>query len=75
VLLALTRKGLAREKAYAMVQRNAMKTWTNTKRFREFLLEDAEVMRTLTRREVEALFSLDVHLRQIDNTFKKVGIK
>ena len=75
VLLALTRKGLAREKAYAIVQRNAMKTWTNTKRFREFLLEDAEVMRTLTRRELEALFSLDVHLQQIDNTFKKVGIK
>jgi hypothetical protein len=32
-------------------------------------------MRTLTRREVEFLFSLAVHLWQIDNTFKKVGIK
>jgi adenylosuccinate lyase len=75
VLLALTRKGLSREKAYALVQRNAMKTWASTKTFRQFLLEDVEVMRTLTRREVEALFSLAVHLRQIDNTFKKVGIK
>ena len=75
VLLALTRKGLTRERAYAIVQRNAMKTWANTKTFRQVLLQDAEVMRTLTRREVEALFDLDTHLREVDNTFKKVGIK
>ncbi len=75
VLLALTKKGLTRENAYALVQRNAMKTWTGTKSFREFLLLDADVMRHLTRREVEALFDLDVHLREVDNTFKKVGIR
>ena len=49
VLLALTKKGLTREKAYAIVQRNAMKTWADSKTFKEFLLEDAEVMKTLTR--------------------------
>jgi adenylosuccinate lyase len=75
VLLALTKKGLTREKAYDLVQRNAMKTWANSKTFKEFLLEDAVVMKTLTRREVEALFDLDIHLSQVDNTFKKVGIK
>ena len=32
-------------------------------------------MKMLTRREIEALFNLDVHLRQVDNTFKKVGIQ
>jgi len=32
-------------------------------------------MKTLTRREVEALFDLQVHMREVDNTFKKVGIK
>ncbi len=75
VLLALTKKGLAREKAYAIVQRNAMKTWADAKTFKEFLLEDAELLKHLTRREVEGLFDLDVHLRQVHNTFKKVGIK
>jgi adenylosuccinate lyase len=75
VLLALTNKGLTREKAYALVQRNAMKTWADAKTFKEFLLQDAEVAEHLTRREVEALFDLAVHLRQVDNTFKKVGIK
>ncbi len=75
VLLALTRKGLTRERAYAIVQRNAMKTWANAQTFKDFLLEDAEVLRHLTRREVEDLFDLDIHLRQVNNTFRKVGIR
>jgi adenylosuccinate lyase len=75
VLLALTKKGLTREKAYEVVQRNAMKTWTYAKTFREFLLEDAAVMKVLTRREVDSLFDIAVHLRQVDRLFKRVGIK
>jgi len=75
VLLALTRKGLTRDKAYALVQRNAMKTWANTKTFKEVLVGDAEVMKVLTRREIEALFDLKVHLRQVAATFRKVGIQ
>lgn len=75
VLLALTKKGMTREKAYELVQRNAMKTWSNAKTFKEFLLEDAAVMKVLTRPEVEALFNLKVHLRQVAATFRKVGIQ
>ena len=66
---------MTREKAYALVQRNAMKTWAGAKTFKEFLLADAEVMKALTRREVEALFDLNVHFREVDNIFKKVGIE
>ncbi|HVM62743.1 MAG TPA: adenylosuccinate lyase [Verrucomicrobiae bacterium] len=75
VLLALTRKGFTRERAYALVQRNAMKTWAGAKSFKEFLLADPKVMKALTRREVEALFDLNVHFREVDNTFRKVGIR
>ena len=75
VLLALTRKGLTRDKAYALVQRNAMKTWAGAKTFKESLLADTEVLRHLTRREIEGAFNLNAHLRQVDATFKKVGIK
>lgn len=75
VLLALTRKGLSRQKAYELVQRNAMKTWADAKTFKDFLLEDAEVMRHLTEHEVEDLFDLDQHLRHVDKTFKRLGIK
>jgi adenylosuccinate lyase len=75
VLLALTKKGLTREQAYEVVQRNAMKTWANAKTFKEFLLEDAAVQKFLTRREVEDLFDLEIHMRQVDNIFRKVGIR
>jgi adenylosuccinate lyase len=75
ILLGLTKKGLTREKAYALVQRNAMKTWAGAKTFRDYLLADAEVLKHLTKREIEAAFNLDTHFRQVDATFKKVGIK
>jgi adenylosuccinate lyase len=75
VLLALTKKGLTREKAYALVQRNAMKAWADSKTFKEYLLQDAEVLRHLTRREVEGLFDLSRHFREINRTFQKVGIR
>jgi adenylosuccinate lyase len=75
ILLALTKKGLTREKAYALVQRNAMKTWAGAGTFKDSLLADAEVLKHLTKREIESAFNLDSHFRQVDATFKKVGIK
>ncbi len=75
VLLALTKKGMARDRAYAIVQRNAMKTWADVKSFKEVLLADAEVAQHLSATEVAGLFDLSIHLRQVNNTFKKVGIK
>src|ERR1022692_2595320 len=74
ILLALTKKGLTREKSYALVQRNAMKTWAGTGTFKDSLLKDAEVLRHLTKREIEAAFDLNIHLRQVEAIFKKVGI-
>jgi len=75
ILLALTKKGLTREKAYALVQRNAMKTWAGPGTFKDSLLKDAEVLKHLTKREIEAAFDLKIHLHQVDTIFKKVGIK
>ena len=74
VLLALTRKGFTRERAYALVQRNAMKTWASPKAFKEFLIADPEVTKILSRREVETLFDLKSHLRQVAAIFRRVGI-
>ena len=76
VLLALTKKGLTREAAYAIVQRNAMLTWrTPGKSFKDFLLEDPEVLKYLTPRAVADLFDISIHMQEVNNTFKKVGIK
>jgi adenylosuccinate lyase len=80
VLLALIRKGLTREEAYELVQRNAMKTWqakhagTVDADFTSQLLADPEVSRHLSGAELNQLCSLDFHLKEVAARFKRVGI-
>ncbi len=72
VLLALTQKGLAREAAYRLVQRNAMRAFRGEGSFLEFLKADAEVSAALSVAELEALFELRTHLRNVDAIFERV---
>jgi adenylosuccinate lyase len=72
VLLALTQKGLARETAYRAVQRNAMRAFGGEGSFLEFLKADAEVSAALSPAELEALFDMRTHLRNVDAIFERV---
>jgi adenylosuccinate lyase len=72
VLLALTQKGASREVAYALVQRNAMRTWETGADFRQGLKSDPEVTAFLTESEIEDNFDLGFHLRHIDTIFARV---
>ncbi len=72
VLLALTQKGMSREDAYACVQRNAMKSWEKGKDFAALLKTDKKVAAHLDGAEIDALFDLGYHLKQIDTIFKRV---
>ena len=72
VLLALTQKGVTREEAYAMVQRNAMKTWRGEGDFLALLKADAEVRKYLNEKELNANFDLDFHFAQVDTIFRRV---
>jgi len=72
LLLELTRQGITREDAYRMVQRNAMKVWDEDVDFREAVLADAEITRALKREEIEAVFDLNVQLRNVDKIFQRV---
>ena len=80
VLLALIKKGLTREQAYELVQRNAMKTWqakhsgSADADFKSMLLSDPEVAQHLTRKELDGLCSLDFHFKNVKARFKKLGI-
>lgn len=74
VLLELMQKGLARQKAYDLVQRCAMKTWRQTIDFKEVLLKDKEVLLHLGKKELDKLFNLDYYLRNVNKIFKKVGL-
>jgi adenylosuccinate lyase len=72
VLLALTQAGASREDAYALVQRNAMKTWEQGKDFLAELKADKDVTAKLKPAELEAMFDLGYHFKQVDTIFKRV---
>ena len=72
VLLLLTRKGLSREEAYAVVQRNAMKVWEKGGDFRTVLSQDEEIQRLLTSQELNAAFDVRSHLNHVDTIFSRV---
>jgi adenylosuccinate lyase len=72
VLLALTQKGVSREEAYALVQRNAMPVWRGEGEFRALLGADKEVSERLSPRELDELFDLNYHFKHVDTIFKRV---
>ncbi len=74
VMLALIDKGLSRQKAYEMVQRNAMKAWKGNKDFLSLLKADPEVTATLPQGELEPLFDYQYYLRYVDEIFERLGL-
>jgi len=80
VLLALIRKGLAREEAYKLVQDAAMKTWEvkhggrDDANFVEQLKADPAIAKHFLAGELEKLCSLESHFKEVKNRFKKLGL-
>ena len=72
VLLALTQKGVSREDAYAYVQRNAMPVWRGEGDFLTLLKADPDVGKALNAAELESLFDLGYHLKNVDTIFERV---
>lgn len=72
IMLKLVDKGITREEAYSFVQRNAMKVWEEGADFKEELLSDSELMKLLSKDEINESFNLDYYLKNIDNIFKRV---
>ena len=72
VLLALTQAGASREDAYALVQRNAMKTWEHGADFLSELKADKDVTARLSPAELDQMFDLGYHTKHVDTIFKRV---
>jgi adenylosuccinate lyase len=72
VLLALTQKGISREDSYLYVQRNAMPVWRGEGDFLALLKKDPDVSKVLSNGELEELFDLGYHLKNVDLIFKRV---
>jgi len=74
ILIALAYKGLSREEAYRIVQRNAMRVWKEDLDFLELLKQDKEANAHLSPQELEELFALEVHTRHVDYIFQRAGL-
>jgi adenylosuccinate lyase len=72
LLLDLAKKGITREEAYRWVQRNAMRVWNREGDFKQLVLEDADIRRTLTTEEIETTFDFRHQLRHVDYIFRRV---
>jgi adenylosuccinate lyase len=72
ILLALTQAGCSREDAYALVQRNAMKTWEHGADFLAELKADADVTARLKPTDLDQMFDLGYHTKQVDTIFERV---
>jgi adenylosuccinate lyase len=72
VLIALTQKGVAREDAYAMVQRNAMRAWQGQGDFLTLLMADNDVRKHLSAAELKENFDLGYHFKHVDTIFERV---
>jgi len=74
VLLALIEKGLSRQQAYKLVQRNAMRAWDEEKDFMALLKADADVRAHLSESELGRLADYTYYIRHVDGIFKRIGL-
>jgi adenylosuccinate lyase len=78
IMLALTAKGLTREVAYKLVQRNAMQCWREKVHLKTLVLNDADIRAHLSEKEVEQLFSAEALMKKlkknVDYIFRRVGL-
>lgn len=75
VMLALIEKGIDRQKAYQLVQRNSMKAWQEKTSFLNLLIADPEVTANLPPQELESLFDYGYYLKYVDKIFARLGLK
>lgn len=74
VLLELTNKGLSREDAYKLVQKNALEAFNNSGDFKKNLLSDVEILAVLSNEEIENCFDSGYYLRNINEIYSRFGI-
>ncbi|MBM3156614.1 MAG: adenylosuccinate lyase [Chloroflexi bacterium] len=75
VMLALIEKGLSREQAYRMVQRNAMQSWKERASFLGLLEKDKDVSQHLSQSELKSIFDYKYFLRYTDEVFERIGLR
>src|SRR6056297_1336029 len=74
LMLALVEKGLRREEAYELAQRNAMTAWEEKKEYKKLIAADQEISKYISSEELDQIFDWQVYLKNIDQIFKRAGL-
>jgi adenylosuccinate lyase len=72
LLLLLTQKGVSREEAYALIQRNAMKVWDEGGEYQDLILSDTDISARLSKEEIERVFDVKHYLRNVEKVLARV---
>ena len=75
VMLELVDKGLLRDDAYEIVQRNAMQAWDEKQEFKDLLLADEQLREYLSKEEIEQIFDYSYHLRNLDAIYARLNLE
>ena len=75
VLLMLVQKGISREDAYKLVQKNAMQVWEKNKDFKTLLKSDKDILNLLNENEIDSLFDLNKIFININKVFERLDLK
>ena len=72
VMIELTNYGFSREKAYAIVQKNAQNSWKNNISFYESLANDTLINKKISNKDLTGMFDLAYHTKRINLIFKRI---
>ncbi|MDP7555071.1 MAG: adenylosuccinate lyase, partial [Nitrospinota bacterium] len=72
ILLELAKRGISRELAYNIVQKNAMRAKKNGKNFKNLLTKDKDIKKYLTTKDINSAFNVKYHLKHVDTIFGRV---
>ncbi len=72
ILLALVKKGCSRQHAYSITQKNSLKAWSTGESFKQLILSDPDIQKYLSNNEVDETFSLNQHLKYVEEIFARV---
>ena len=72
ILLALVGKGCSRQDAYAISQKNSLQAWNTGENFKQLIANDPKIKNYLSNKEIDEIFSVDQHLKYVDEIFSRV---
>ncbi len=72
MLLALVKNGCSRQHAYSITQKNALQAWNTGESFKQLVLRDPDIQKYFSNNEIDEMFSLDQHLKYVDEIFARV---